>query len=113
MSRYQKVKLLGRGGLGEVWQVHDRELDCDWAMKLLYPDADPAAQQAFALEIAILTKLNHPGIPRIVDKVAQENGVIMDLVEGISLNRYAQPITEEQLIDWGTQLLQSSARRTV
>ena len=105
MSRYQKVKLLGRGGMGEVWQVHDRELDCDWAMKLLYPDADPAAQQAFALEIAILTKLNHPGIPRIVDKVAQENGVIMDLVEGISLNRYAQPITEEQLIDWGTQLL--------
>ncbi len=105
MTRYRKVRLLGKGGMGEVWQVHDQALNCDWAMKLLAETADIHQRQAFALETEILTKLNHPGIPRIVDKLSEPQGVIMDLVSGIPLSQYGKAISETQLIDWGTQLL--------
>lgn len=104
-KRYQKIKLLGKGGMGEVWQVHDRQLNRDWAMKLLDSQADFASRQAFASEVAILTKLNHPGIPRIVDKINGAAGVIMDLVEGVTLADYKEGINEERLMEWGMQLL--------
>lgn len=105
VKRYQKSKLLGKGGMGEVWQVHDQQLDCDWAMKELSPDADVLARRAFAAEIAILTKLNHPGIPRIVDKAPDACAVIMDLVTGMPLIGYREAVDEAKLIDWGEQLL--------
>ena len=43
MQRYRKLDLLGSGGMGEVWLVHDEQLGCYWAMKLLKADSNDAA----------------------------------------------------------------------
>lgn len=106
-SRYRKLELIGKGGMGEVWLVHDSQLGCYWAMKLLKADSDADCQTAFEKEIAVLTSLNHPAIPRIVERIHQEgkDGVIMDLVEGIALSDYEEMSDEAQLLDWAKQLL--------
>lgn len=106
-NRYRKLELLGSGGMGEVWLVHDEQLGCYWAMKLLRENEDDDCRKAFEQEIAVLTALKHPAIPRIVDRVCinGRDGVIMDLVEGIALSEYKEMSDEAQLIDWAEQLL--------
>ena len=37
-ERYEPVERVGRGGIGEVWRVRDRNLDRDLAVKLLRRD---------------------------------------------------------------------------
>lgn len=106
-QRYRKIDLLGKGGMGEVWLVHDEQLGCYWAMKLLHEDCDADCKQAFEQEIAVLTALQHPAIPRIVDRILEDgrSGVLMDLVEGISLSAYCEVIQESLLLQWAEQLL--------
>lgn len=106
-KRYRKLELLGSGGMGEVWLVHDEQLGCYWAMKLLKEDSDADCRNAFEKEIAILTALHHPAIPRIVERINEDGqiGVIMDLVEGISLGECKEMSDEAQLLDWAKQLL--------
>lgn len=106
-TRYRKLELLGSGGMGEVWLVHDEQLGCYWAMKLLKADSDKDCRNAFEQEIAVLTSLKHPAIPRIVERIQYEgqDGVIMDLVEGIALSEYKEMSEEAQLLDWAKQLL--------
>lgn len=106
-QRYREIELLGMGGMGEVWLVHDEQLGCYWAMKLLHEHATSAQQEAFALEIELLTKLHHSGIPRITDRVEinGRSGVIMDLVEGIPLSKYDKEVDEACLINWAHQIL--------
>lgn len=107
MQRYRKLDLLGSGGMGEVWLVHDEQLGCYWAMKLLKEDSDADHRKAFEKETAVLTSLQHPAIPRIVDRIDEDgqSAVIMDLVEGIALSDCKEMSTEAQLIDWAKQLL--------
>lgn len=106
-TRYRKLELLGSGGMGEVWLVHDEQLGCYWAMKLLKKDSDADSRAAFERETAILTALHHHGIPRIVDRIhdAGQVGVIMDLVEGVALSEYREMCDETTLLHWAKQLL--------
>lgn len=106
-NRYRKLDLLGSGGMGEVWLVHDEQLGCYWAMKLLKENSDNDCRNAFEKEVAVLTALKHPAIPRIVERIQYESqdGVIMDLVEGIALSEYKKMSDEAQLLDWAKQLL--------
>lgn len=104
MSRYTKVSLLGRGGMGEVWKVHDETLHCFWAMKCLKEEATNQQKQEFEHEIEILTKLHHAAIPRIVERI-HSTGVIMDLIEGQPLSELTEKVEEERLMVWAEQLL--------
>src|SRR5262252_8048875 len=42
--RYQVLKLLGVGGMGTVYRVHDKELDRDVALKLIRPEIASSAE---------------------------------------------------------------------
>ena len=63
---YQKIKLLGEGSYGEVWQVRHKTLGKDFAMKII--EKSPNCQvNEIKNEIEILKQLDHPNILKIID----------------------------------------------
>jgi eukaryotic-like serine/threonine-protein kinase len=63
-ERYELQRLLGRGGMSEVWLARDRELDRAVAVKLHAPGADPAR---FVREAKAAAQLSHPNIATVYD----------------------------------------------
>jgi serine/threonine-protein kinase len=67
-DRYEDVRLLGRGGFGEVRLVVDRALERTVAMKILRPEAlAPEIRARFLAEIKLTASLHHPGIVPVHD----------------------------------------------
>ena len=67
LGHYNVTALLGEGGMGQVWQATDTQLNRQVAMKIL-PDAfaaDPDRLARFQREAQILASLNHPNIAAI------------------------------------------------
>ena len=88
---YRILALLGRGGMGEVYQARDTRLERDVALKFLPADyADTAdARQRFRREARAISALNHPNICTLHD-VADHQGqpfLVMERIEGQSLRQ--------------------------
>ena len=65
---YLKTKLLGSGAFGEVWLVHHKDLDRDFAMKIIKKRKNRSNDEKEILnEIGILKKLDHPKILKVID----------------------------------------------
>lgn len=89
INHYQVLKLLGRGGMGEVYRARDTRLNREVAIKVL-PEAfanDAERLARFEREARMLASLNHPNIAVIHDLVEFEGRqvLIMELVEGETL----------------------------
>ncbi len=89
-NAYQLTKLLGRGGMGAVFECKHLALDRVYALKLL--SADQLSREAwirFQAEAQSLARLNHPGIVSIynmgIDK-QQCPFYVMDLIDGEALD---------------------------
>jgi serine/threonine protein kinase len=87
--RFAVQSLIGQGGMGRVYAVHDRLLDRDVALKVLSLDAETAdLAQRLAREARVLARLEHPGIAAIHDAGTLADGrpyYLMRLVRGTSL----------------------------
>ncbi|MFF5231616.1 serine/threonine-protein kinase [Dactylosporangium sp. NPDC000521] len=94
-GRYELRRVLGRGGMAEVWLGFDRRLGRAVAVKVL-PEAEAAdqvARERFDREARTVARLSHPNIVAIhdvgVDADAHFGGavsfLVMELVEGGSL----------------------------
>ena len=65
---YIKKKLLGSGAFGEVWLVRHKDLERDFAMKIIKKRKNkPNEEKEILNEIEILKKLDHPKILKIID----------------------------------------------
>ena len=67
--RYEVVGILGAGSFGTVYEVRDRDLGRDIAIKVLDPHLvdDPQEQAAFLEEARSSAQLDHPGIVPVYD----------------------------------------------
>jgi len=87
-GRYVLQTLLGRGGMGEVWQGVDDQLGRPVAVKVLREDlSDPELTERFRREARIAARLQHPGIT-VVHDVGADNGrlfIVMELLRGRDL----------------------------
>jgi calcium-dependent protein kinase len=63
---YQKIKLLGEGSFGEVWQVRHKTLGKDFAMKIIEKSPNCNVDE-IKNEIEILKQLDHPNILKILE----------------------------------------------
>jgi serine/threonine protein kinase len=84
-TRYELVRELGRGGMGIVYEVRDRELDRSVAMKVI--DGE------WLGEARIIAALEHPGIVPVHDSGTLPDGRLyytMKLVRGVRLDAWAQ-----------------------
>ncbi|MBK9963299.1 MAG: protein kinase [Saprospiraceae bacterium] len=88
-GRYVVERLLGRGGMGEVYAARRRSLDDLVAIKRLLPTQDtPNNRQRFAIEAQAAAHIRHPNVVRIFDygvDAAVGPYLVMELLEGPTL----------------------------
>src|SRR5688500_8883803 len=94
-GRYRMGRLLGHGGLGEVYLAHDRTLDRDVAIKFLSPGKVPGAdvRRALLREARAAAALDHPYICGIYEAAESADGrgfIAMQYVEGQTLTELLQ-----------------------
>jgi serine/threonine protein kinase len=91
---YKLERLLGRGGMGEVWQAirDDGTFSKTVAIKIMLIHRDNARLiERFLQERQLLASLDHPNIARILDGGQLEDGrpyTVMEYVEGMPIDRY-------------------------
>jgi len=89
-GRYQITGLIASGGMGEVFQAHDKVLDRTVALKVLRAGlgSDPDFVERFRKEATTAGRLSHPNIVQVYDWGRSEDGsayMAMELVEGQNL----------------------------
>ena len=87
IAGFKVVRLLGKGGMSEVYEVENVRLGSRHALKLYsYPKDIPDVRERFEVEGRLLAKLSHPRIVKVVDfGVDGPDGrpyFVMDLVCG-------------------------------
>lgn len=90
-TRYELVRELGRGGMGIVYEVYDRELARNVAMKVLEAGLTPDAE--WRNEARIIAALEHPGIVPVHDAGVLPDGRVyytMRAVRGVRLDEWAR-----------------------
>jgi len=122
-ARYRLDKLLGGGGMGEVWQGHDLRLDREVAIKVMRDGADlePIARRRFQKEATIAARLQHPGITVVYD-ADQHAGrdrhrgklfIITELLRGENLEQHLMahrgPLPASQATGFALQLTDALA----
>src|SRR6185503_995451 len=113
-GRFRVIRLLGRGGMGEVYLAEDTSLDRQVALKVLSPllASDPQYVQRFRREARAASSLSHPQVCVIHEVGEAEDGcpfMAMELVEGESLEsrllRGPPPMAD--IVDIGLQVAEA------
>ncbi len=89
IGRYDVLSTLGRGGMGVVYRVRDRESLQEYALKTL-PDMGRAGSQTkarFQREISSVRRLSHPAMVQYVDSEVsdQSSYLVMPLIRGVDV----------------------------
>ena len=90
-GRYRILRLLGRGGMADVYLAQDERRQVQVAIKVLREDLaeDPDFLRRFAREARALAQLDHPNIVRFYS--FEQDGLVafmvMDYVDGVTLRR--------------------------
>ncbi len=113
LSHYEISSLLGKGGMGEVYQAKDQKLGRDVAIKILPEefarDADRVAR--FQREAKLLASLNHPNIASIYGLEESDGAhfLVLELVEGDTLSDRikAGPIPVEESLKLALQIAEA------
>jgi serine/threonine protein kinase len=86
LGNYKIEKILGAGGMGEVYLAHDQKLNRKVALKILPKEflADNERVKRFEIEAQAIAFLNHPNIVTIYDFGVVEgvNYIATEFVEG-------------------------------
>jgi serine/threonine protein kinase len=87
---YERIGLLGAGGMGEVHLARDPALGREVAIKLVLPDlhGEPMILERLQREARMMSKLNHSGIVtihRLVLLDGESAAIVMEYVDGGNL----------------------------
>src|SRR5713226_7385584 len=87
LAHYRILRLLGRGGMGEVFLAEDTRLGRKVALKLLSSQAtaDPERLARFSHEAKTASALNHPNILTIYEIGEAEGArfIATELIDGL------------------------------
>ena len=110
-NRYEIIKMLGEGGMANVYLAQDTILERKVAVKILRGDlaTDEKFVRRFQRESLSASSLSHPNIVEMYD-VGEEDGnfyIVMEYIEGKTLKQLTRKrgsLTMEEVIDIMLQL---------
>ena len=89
IDRFELVSLIGRGGMGEVWEATDPSTGERVALKLIQDSrASEPIRRRFAREVRAASKVRHPAVVDVHDVIETDEGdpvMVMELLQGESL----------------------------
>ncbi|HBB32602.1 MAG TPA: hypothetical protein DC064_12595 [Cyanobacteria bacterium UBA9273] len=123
-DRYRVLQKLGKGGFGQTFEVDDGGIRK--VLKVLHLDrchnqeAKQKAVSLFQREAAVLSRLHHPGIPKVEadgyftwpDETDEPlHCLVMEKIDGLTLKQWRlyqgnRPIGQDRAIAWLMQLTQ-------
>jgi serine/threonine protein kinase len=109
IGRFRIGRLMGRGGMGSVYEAWDTENDRTVAIKLVNEifALDPERIRRFRKEANAASRVSHPNVPKLYELVEFDNEhlIVMEFVEGVSLRQFmADPIPPEKSLDIAAQI---------
>ncbi len=115
-DRYQILRMIGEGGMANVYLAHDIILDRDVAVKVLRGDlaGDEKFVRRFQREAISASSLSHPNIVEMYD-VGEDNGsyfIVMEYVDGKTLKNLIKRrghLTLSEVVDTMLQLTSAIA----
>lgn len=109
-GHYEILRMLGRGGMGEVYLARDKSLKRFVAIKIISPQLIENSEQVrrFQKEASFAAALNHPNICTIHEtgEIDGLNYICMEYVEGDTLRHYvsSHEITIQEVLDIAIQI---------
>lgn len=85
-DRYRRIRKLGQGGFGTVWQAVDNQLGRTVALKIAHaPDRD--TEERMRREARALAMVGHPNCVKVYDLVEEPDGLalVMEYLDGKAL----------------------------
>ncbi len=115
-DRYQIIKIIGEGGMANVYLAYDTILDRNVAVKILRGDlaSDEKFVRRFQREALSASSLSHPNIVEVYD-VGEDNGeyfIVMEYIEGRHLKQILKKrghLTVPEVIDIMLQITEGMA----
>jgi serine/threonine-protein kinase len=111
-ERYELGRQLGAGGMARVFLAHDRLLDREVAVKVLFDRyaADPSFVERFRREASAAAGLNHPNIVAVYDRGEADDTyyIVMEYLAGPDLKeviRRRAPLPPGEAVDYALQIL--------
>jgi serine/threonine protein kinase len=116
-ARFEIVRFLNRGGMGEVYEAWDRELKEHIALKTIRPEiaSAPAVLERFKREVKRARGISHPNICRVYDlfNYVGESGqpiwfLTMELLRGRSLGEWLRdhgPVEPKEALELVRQMV--------
>ena len=110
-DRYQIIRLIGEGGMANVYLAYDTILDRNVAVKVLRGDlaGDEKFVRRFQREAISASSLSHPNIVEMYD-VGEDDGkyfIVMEYLDGVTLKsliKKRKKLTLAEVIDIMLQL---------
>lgn len=111
-GKYKILSEIGHGGMSTVYLAINEKANKPWAVKevrkSVRKDFD-ILRQSLIVETDLLKRLNHPNLPSIVDVIDSEENflIVMDYIEGITLDRMLQEhgeASQRDVVYWAMQL---------
>jgi serine/threonine protein kinase len=90
---FELKRLLGKGGMGEVWLAYHLFMNCLCALKMMRADyCGRDALARFHREIRLYARLEHPNVVRIrhAEVIDGRAVLVMEYVEGVSFQEIGQ-----------------------
>ena len=112
-GRYRIERMVGRGGMGEVYEAYDGMLRQSVALKILHVSS-PLHRQRLVEEVRLARQVTHPGVCRVHDVGEHEGSpfLTMELIEGVDLAArlaHSGPLPSDQVVDIAVHLCEALA----
>jgi serine/threonine-protein kinase len=115
IGRFDIIRALGSGGMGDIFEARDTDLQRSVAIKVLASKhvEDETMKQRFLREARMASQLNHPNIATIyeIGEAAGNPYIVMEYVEGETLSdRLGNgPLDLKEIVEIGLQTAEALA----